>query len=154
MPQIPTNLLIPEFQVSREDIAGQIGLIWELIKVPVIVPVLKLGVYICLAMSLMLFIERLYMGVVIILVKLFWPKPEKRYNWTPIQEDEELGSTNFPVVLVQIPMFNEKEVSFNSHSLFLCFNETLFSVITDTLFFRSTRSPLELPVVSLGRLIV
>ena len=111
MPEIPSNLLIPEsFQVSREDIAGQIGLIWELIKVPLIVPLLKLCVYICLAMSLMLFMERVYMGIVIILVKIFWKKPEKRYNWEAIQDDVELGSTNFPFVLVQIPMFNEKEV--------------------------------------------
>ncbi|KAI9193772.1 hypothetical protein LWI28_000107 [Acer negundo] len=111
MPQISANLLIPEsFQVSREDIAGQIGLIWELIKVPLIVPLLKLCVYICLAMSLMLFMERVYMGIVIILVKIFWKKPEKRYNWEAIQDDVELGSSNFPFVLVQIPMFNEKEV--------------------------------------------
>ncbi|KAK2643536.1 hypothetical protein Ddye_025299 [Dipteronia dyeriana] len=111
MPQISPNLLIPEsFQVSREDIAGQIGLIWELIRVPLIVPLLKLCVYICLAMSLMLFMERVYMGIVIVLVKMFWKKPEKRYNWEAIQDDVELGSSNFPFVLIQIPMFNEKEV--------------------------------------------
>ncbi|KAH7561178.1 hypothetical protein JRO89_XS10G0185500 [Xanthoceras sorbifolium] len=111
MPQISPKLLIPEsFQVSRDDIAGQIGLIWELIKVPLIVPLLQLCVYICLAMSLMLFMERVYMGIVIVLVKLFWKKPEKRYNWHGIQDDVELGSSNFPFVLVQIPMFNEKEV--------------------------------------------
>lgn len=111
MAQISPKFFIPEsFQVSREDIAGQIGLIWELLKAPLIVPLLKLGVYICLAMSLMLFMERVYMGIVIILVKLFWQKPEKRYNWQPIEDDVELGSSNFPVVLIQIPMFNEKEV--------------------------------------------
>lgn len=58
----------------------------------------------------MLFFERLYMGVVIILVKLFWKKPEKRYKYEPIQDDLELGSSNFPHVLIQIPMFNEREV--------------------------------------------
>ncbi|KAI9080137.1 hypothetical protein K1719_037815 [Acacia pycnantha] len=92
------------------DIAGQIQLIWEMVKTPLIVPLLNLGVYICLAMALMLFIERLYMGVVIILVKLFWKKPEQRYRYEPIQDDVELGSSNFPVVLIQIPMFNEREV--------------------------------------------
>lgn len=102
---------IPEaFQNPGYDIAAQIGMMWELIKAPVIVPLLRLGVYICLAMSLMLFMERLYMGVVIILVKLFWKKPEKRYNFEPLQDDVEMGSSNFPVVLIQIPMFNEKEV--------------------------------------------
>ena len=113
MAQISPKLLIPEsFQVSRDDITGQLSLIWELIKAPLIVPLLQLGVYICLAMSLMLFMERVYMGIVIILVKLFWKKPEKRYNFEPIQDDVEQGSSNFPVVLVQIPMFNEKEVNF------------------------------------------
>ncbi|OAY38137.1 glucomannan 4-beta-mannosyltransferase 2 [Manihot esculenta] len=105
------KFIIPEsFQVSSDDIGAQIGLIWELIKAPLIVPLLKLGVYICLTMSLMLFMERLYMGIVIILVKLFWKKPEKRYKWEPLQEDLESGNSNFPVVLVQIPMFNEREV--------------------------------------------
>ncbi|XP_038999113.1 glucomannan 4-beta-mannosyltransferase 2-like [Hibiscus syriacus] len=111
MAQVSPKLLIPEsFQVSRDDITGQPGLIWELIKTPLIVPLLQLGVYICLVMSLMLFCERVYMGIVIILVKLFWKKPEKRYKFELIQDDVELGSSNFPVVLVQIPMFNEKEV--------------------------------------------
>ncbi|KAL6202891.1 hypothetical protein ACLB2K_026595 [Fragaria x ananassa] len=107
-----TKVLIPEtFQGgSSFDIAGQIGLIWELIKAPLIVPLLRVGVYVSLAMALMLFVERVYMGVVIVLVKMFWKKPDKRYNYEPIQEDLELGSSNFPVVLVQIPMFNEREV--------------------------------------------
>ncbi|KAM7522470.1 hypothetical protein LguiA_012372 [Lonicera macranthoides] len=98
------------FQSTTMDMAGQIGLMWDLIKAPVIVPLLRLAVYICLAMELMLFVERLYMGVVIILVRLFWKKPHKRYNFEPIQEDMENGNSDFPVVLVQIPMFNEREV--------------------------------------------
>ncbi|CAB4282918.1 unnamed protein product [Prunus armeniaca] len=111
MAETTTRVLIPEsFQGGTYDIAGQIGLIWELIKAPLIVPLLRVCVYISLAMSLMLFFERLYMGIVIILVKLFWKKPEKRYKYEPIQEDLELGSSNFPVVLIQIPMFNEREV--------------------------------------------
>lgn len=114
MAQDSPKFIIPDsfqFQVSRDDIAGQLALIWELIKAPLIVPLLTLGVYICLAMSLMLFMERVYMGIVIILVKIFWKKPDKRYNWEPIQEDLESGNSNFPVVLIQIPMYNEKEVS-------------------------------------------
>jgi beta-mannan synthase len=103
--------MIPEsFQGTTADMAGQIGLMWELVKAPVIVPLLRLAVYICLAMELMLFAERLYMGIVIILVKLFWKKPHQRYNFEPINEDVELGNSDFPVVLIQIPMFNEREV--------------------------------------------
>lgn len=112
MAQDSPKFIIPEsFQVSRDDIAGQISLIWELIKAPLIVPLLNLGVYICLAMSLMLFMERVYMGIVIVLVKLFWKKPEKRYNWEPMQQTDDLESNlNFPAVVVQIPMYNEREV--------------------------------------------
>ncbi|MED6163519.1 Glucomannan 4-beta-mannosyltransferase 2 [Stylosanthes scabra] len=105
------KVFIPEsIQGVSSHLAGQIQMIWEVVKAPLIVPLLNLSVYICLAMALMLFMERLYMGVVIILVKLFWKKPEQRYKYDPIQDDVELGSSNFPVVLIQIPMFNEREV--------------------------------------------
>ncbi|KAL8057771.1 hypothetical protein ABFX02_04G205100 [Erythranthe guttata] len=114
MAEVSAKSFIPEtFQGYTPEIAGQIGLLWELIKAPLIVPVLTVCVYICLAMSIMVFMERLYMGVVIILVKLFWRKPEKRYKWEPMEEDAddlEAAGANFPIVLVQIPMFNEKEV--------------------------------------------
>ncbi|WZZ04201.1 hypothetical protein YC2023_090122 [Brassica napus] len=43
-------------------------------------------------------------------VKLFKRKPEKVYKWEPMQEDIELGDESYPMVLVQIPMYNEKEV--------------------------------------------
>ena len=122
--------MIPEsfqFQVSSYDISDQLKLIWELIKAPLIVPLLTLGVYISLAMSLMLLMERVYMGIVIILVKLFWKKPEKRYKWEPMQDDIESGNLNFPVVLVQIPMFNEKEVP-SSFSVFFIFSQFVLSL--------------------------
>lgn len=132
MAEVSPKVMIPEsfqFQVSSSDIAGQLTLIWELLKAPLIVPLLTLGVYICLAMSLMLFMERVYMGIVIILVKLFWKKPDKRYKWEPMQDDLESGNLNFPVVLVQIPMFNEKEVP-SSFSVFFIFSQfVLFLVL-------------------------
>ncbi|KAJ4977727.1 hypothetical protein NE237_008507 [Protea cynaroides] len=105
-----TDLLPEAFQGTRDDITGQFGFIWDQIKAPVIVPLLRLGVIVCLAMSVMLFIERVYMGVVITFVKLFGRKPDKRYKWEPLKDDVELGNSAFPTVLVQIPMFNEKEV--------------------------------------------
>jgi beta-mannan synthase len=132
MGEVSQKIMIPEsfqFQVSSYDISGQLKLIWELIKAPLIVPLLTLGVYISLAMSLMLLMERVYMGIVIILVKLFWKKPEKRYKWEPMQDDIESGNLNFPVVLVQIPMFNEKEVP-SSFSVFFIFSQfVLFLVL-------------------------
>lgn len=124
-PGVSPKFVLPEtFDGVRMEITGQLGMIWELVKAPVIVPLLQFSVYICLIMSIMLLCERVYMGIVIVLVKLFWKKPDKRYKFDPIHDDEELGSSNFPVVLVQIPMFNEREVGPSLSSLlcfFLCF---------------------------------
>ena len=125
MGEITQKIVLPEtFQGVRDELAGQFGMMWELIKAPLMVLLLRLGVYICLAMSLMLFCERLYMGIVIILVKLFWKKPEKRCKYETIQEDVEMGSSNFLVVLIQIPMYNERDVQFLCFFYFisLCFD--------------------------------
>lgn len=117
MGEISGKSFIPESLAGySSDIGGQIGMVWELIKAPLIVPLVTICVYICLAMSIMVFMERLYMGVVIVLVKLFWKKPEKRYKWEAMKDDLEEGSGAFPMVLVQIPMFNEKEVSVSPFS--------------------------------------
>ncbi|GJZ50252.1 nucleotide-diphospho-sugar transferase [Tanacetum coccineum] len=34
----------------------------------------------------------------------------KRYKFEPFKDDIELGSSVYPLVLVQVPMFNEREV--------------------------------------------
>ncbi|MBA0692404.1 hypothetical protein Goari_009970 [Gossypium aridum] len=93
------------------EFTGQIELIWEQTKMPLVVPVLKVLVVLCLAMSVMLFIERVYMGIVMVFVQLFRRKPEKMYKWEPMKDDVELGNLGYPMVLVQIPMYNEKELS-------------------------------------------
>ncbi|KAJ0976782.1 hypothetical protein J5N97_012256 [Dioscorea zingiberensis] len=80
------------------------------IKTPVIIPLLRLAVVLCLVMSIMLFMEKVYMALVIIMLKLFGKKPDARYKWEPIKDDLELGNSVYPMVLVQIPMYNEKEV--------------------------------------------
>lgn len=111
MDRFTTTTIIPDaFQGARDDISMQFSIIWDQIKAPLIVPLLRLAVAICLIMSLMLFIERLYMGIVIILVKIFGRKPERRYKWEPIRDDVELGNSAYPMVLIQIPMYNEREV--------------------------------------------
>lgn len=120
MDRLYSTTLLPEaFQGAQDDITLQVRLIWDQVKSPLIVPLLKLTVAICLIMSLMLFVERVYMGIVIMLVKVFGRKPEKRYKWEPMKDDLELGNSAYPMVLVQIPMYNEKEVSYSlSISLF------------------------------------
>ncbi|KAM7255036.1 hypothetical protein ACFE04_020277 [Oxalis oulophora] len=105
-------LLLPEtFRgAGGDDITLRLSMIWSQMKAPLIVPLLRISVHICLVMSIMLFIERLYMGIVIVLVRIFGRKPDVRYKYEPIKEDAELGNFVYPMVLVQIPMFNEREV--------------------------------------------
>ncbi|CAD5177573.1 unnamed protein product [Musa acuminata subsp. malaccensis] len=94
----------------RNDDVTQLGMVWEQVKAPVIVPLLRIAVFLCLAMSVMLFVEKVYMATVILAVKLLRRRPETRYKWEPMEDDMERGSAAYPMVLVQIPMFNEKEV--------------------------------------------
>lgn len=111
MERVSSTTLLPEaFQGARDDITQQMGIVWEHIKSPVVVPLLRLAVLICLAMSLMLFVEKVYMAVVIVLIRLFRRRPETSYKWEPMGEDPEAGNAAYPMVLVQIPMYNEKEV--------------------------------------------
>lgn len=113
MDHLSSTTLLPEtFSGAKDDVTEQFLIIWGQIKAPLIVPLLKIAVFLCLAMSAMLFVERVYMAVVITLVKLFGRKPDKRYKWEPLKDDLELGNSAYPMVLVQIPMYNEKEVCF------------------------------------------
>ncbi|XP_023640891.1 probable mannan synthase 7 isoform X1 [Capsella rubella] len=93
-----------------EDIIARIGLWWEKTRAVVVVPVFKFLVALCLIMSVMLFVEVMYMGIVVLYVKLFKRKPEKVYKWEAMEDDVEFGTATYPMVLVQIPMYNEKEV--------------------------------------------
>lgn len=111
MEKLSSAPLLPEsFHGARDDIGGQITTIWWQIKTPLIVPLLRVAVFLCLAMSIMLVAEKVYMAAVIAFIKLRGRRPEKVYKWEPISDDLELGSSAYPMVLVQIPMFNEKEV--------------------------------------------
>jgi beta-mannan synthase len=100
------------FQEGREGISIQFESVWRQIREPLIVPLLRVAVFLCLGMSLMMLVERVYMGIVICLVKLFGRKPEKCYKYETFKEDVELGNSNYPMVLIQVPMYNEREVNF------------------------------------------
>ncbi|CAN6814110.1 unnamed protein product [Brassica oleracea] len=103
---------VRSFKASTwEDTITRISLWWEQARAVVVVPVFKFLVALCLIMSVMLFVEMMYMGLVVAYIKLFKRKPEKVYKWEAMEEDDvECGSESFPMVLVQIPMYNEKEV--------------------------------------------
>ncbi|CAI9759798.1 unnamed protein product [Fraxinus pennsylvanica] len=111
---LSTGTMMPEMEVlssRRNNVFGPVGLLWQQAKAPLIVLFLKIMVIVCLIMSTMLLVERVYMGIVILFVKLLRQKPEKWYKWEPIKEDDlEQGNLSIPLVLVQIPICNEKEV--------------------------------------------
>lgn len=108
-PHPPRRAAPPERE--RERAMDALPEAWSQVRAPVIVPLLRLAVAVCLTMSVLLFLERVYMAVVISGVRLLRLRPDRRYRCDPLPEDDpELGSSAFPVVLVQIPMFNEREV--------------------------------------------
>lgn len=117
-------------RVSAERNAGRGGgyyleVVVVGIRAKFVAPVLWVVVVICLVMSVMLGTEVVLLSAVSLFVKLFRRRPtEKRYKWHPIDivTDDDLEaaavatavsspmSLAFPLVLVQIPMYNEKEV--------------------------------------------
>lgn len=105
---------------SAADIKGKIGPVWEIIKGFFVVPVLRFALYICLVLSFLLFVEWVHMMFLAALAKIFRKRPGKRYKWEPMKGDLENGSVDFPLVLVQIPIYNEIEVNFFS-CVWICF---------------------------------
>ncbi|KAG0552616.1 hypothetical protein BDA96_01G522500 [Sorghum bicolor] len=97
---------------------------WAAVRARAVAPVLEAAVWACLAMSVMLVLEVCYMSVAsFVAVNLLRRTPERRYRWEPMpsgtaggqQDDEEAavgsgGGEAYPMVLVQIPMYNEREV--------------------------------------------
>jgi beta-mannan synthase len=97
---------------------------WQAVRWHVVVPGLQLAVYVCATMSLMLFLERLYMAAVVAGLwlqrrrkragrrRLARDDARKRMRLDDDDDDLESGEDRrCPMVLVQIPMFNERQVS-------------------------------------------
>eukprot|EP01018_Ginkgo_biloba_P020544 Gb_19004 [translate_table: standard] len=93
MDRLPTTTILPEtLQGIRDNMIEQIALFWQLIHAPIVAPFCNMVVYIFLVMSVMLFIESVCMVVVIVLVKVFGKRPEKRYKWEPIKDNVEIDN--------------------------------------------------------------
>ncbi|XP_051120535.1 glucomannan 4-beta-mannosyltransferase 2-like isoform X2 [Andrographis paniculata] len=110
MAEISVKNVILEWLFGSAINFAKIGDWWRTIRALYIVPIVRVSLYICLVMSTMLLLEWFYIGAVFIYVKLFRRTPQKRYKWEPFGEDSETANADFPMVLVQIPLFNEKEV--------------------------------------------
>ena len=103
---------------------------WLRIRAPVIAPVLQLAVDICLLLVIMMFVDRMSMAALSAYFRLLGKRPEKQYKWEAITHDRmimdhhdhdhdgSITTSSFPKVLVQIPMFNEKEVGIPVHPVY------------------------------------
>ncbi|KAJ4704959.1 Glucomannan 4-beta-mannosyltransferase 9 [Melia azedarach] len=103
------NLIFQEPQVRVTDVTSNLSYAWNSIRVPLIVPLVRLAIILCSVMSVMLLIERVYMAMVILFLKLLGKKRYTKYKLEEMKQDLELNKS-YPMVLVQIPMYNEKEV--------------------------------------------
>ncbi|KAJ3677385.1 hypothetical protein LUZ60_003109 [Juncus effusus] len=90
--------------------AAQLTDVWYLFRTFVLVPLVRISISLCLAMSVVIFLEKFGMGMISLYSKVFRRRPYRVYKCDPIVADLESGSAIFPMVLVQIPMYNEKEV--------------------------------------------
>nr|CAB3470915.1 unnamed protein product [Digitaria exilis] len=116
------GVALPEWGTMPAGSGGDAAAaVWRQVKSPVVVPLLWLSVALCLAMSVMLLAEKAYMVAVVLSTRLLGHRrrPDRRYRWEPIgdgdgDDDVEAGgggrSEAYPMVLVQIPMYNEREV--------------------------------------------
>jgi beta-mannan synthase len=84
--------------------------LWLAVRAPVVAPLLQFAINVCLVMVTMLFVERIFMCGVMVFVKLLRRSPATQYKFEPIRDDMEFGNSAYPLVLVQVPMFNEREV--------------------------------------------
>uniref|UniRef100_A0A0E0GMX6 glucomannan 4-beta-mannosyltransferase n=1 Tax=Oryza nivara TaxID=4536 RepID=A0A0E0GMX6_ORYNI len=84
-----------------------------------VAPALQVGVWACMLMSVMLVVEATYNSAVSVAARLVGWRPERRFKWEPLgggagAGDEEKGeaaaAAAYPMVMVQIPMYNELEV--------------------------------------------
>ncbi|KAJ8501215.1 hypothetical protein OPV22_011767 [Ensete ventricosum] len=96
--------------LATAQVLNRAATAWAAVRAAVVVPSMNAAVAVCLAMSVMLVVEKLSMALVALYVKVFRRTPERIYKWEPLSQDVELSSLAYPLVLVQIPMFNEREV--------------------------------------------
>lgn len=111
-------------------------------KDSLMVATLKIAVFMCVTMSMMLLVDKVYMLMVVSFVKLFGREPQK---WEALNDDAELGNTNYPMVLVQIPMCNEKQASTSISSLIHFYQHMQIKSIIDTCRYISSPSELHAP---------
>lgn len=97
--------------IFREPgIAVSLSDAWKQLRGSLVAPVLRFALFACVLMSIMLFVERVYMTAVILYVKVLGKKRYAQYNLNAVREKMKRDG-QYPKVLIQIPMYNESEVN-------------------------------------------
>ncbi|CAM6087840.1 unnamed protein product [Calypogeia fissa] len=111
MARLGSGFMAQSMDPANEDTIESLASLWLRWRAPVIAPIVQLAINICLVMVAMMFLERLYMCVVLFYVKVLRRTPSRTYKFIPMRDDgTELGTSHYPMVLVQVPMYNEREV--------------------------------------------
>ncbi|CAO2206829.1 unnamed protein product [Urochloa humidicola] len=109
-------------RVDWAGVAAQCAWAAARARAAAVVPAVRLLVLLSLAMTVMILAEKLFVCAVCLAVRALRLGPHRRYRWEPIAAagggDEESGgggaatatAAKYPMVLVQIPMYNEREV--------------------------------------------
>lgn len=95
--------------VLQDPITVSLTDAWQNIRVSALMPYLYVSFYACAILSTMLFAERIQMTAVILWVKLSGIERYTKSKLEVLQKDMEENKSH-PMVLIQIPMFNEREV--------------------------------------------
>lgn len=82
---------------------------WAEARAGLLVPLLRAAVLLCTAMSLIVLAEKVFLGAVSSVAKLRRRRPGRVCRCDP-DEEAAAASQAYPMVLVQIPMYNEREV--------------------------------------------
>jgi len=84
---------------------------WAKVRAGLLVPLLRAAVLLCTAMSVIVLAEKVFLRTVSSVMKLRRRRPWRVYRCNPIERpDKDEEAAAYPMVLVQIPMYNEEEV--------------------------------------------
>ena len=108
---------------------------WAEVRAGLLVPLLRAAVLLCTAMSVIVLAEKVFLGAVSSVMKLRRRRPSRVYRCDPIaRPDKDEEAAAYPMVLVQIPMYNEKEVMYRTtfvSGVSVFFRTLLLSVNSD-----------------------
>ncbi|KAJ3685429.1 hypothetical protein LUZ61_014593 [Rhynchospora tenuis] len=104
------TMAIPSFRVNVNDLFGSIYTGWMRIRAEYIAPPLQLLSDVCVVLFLIQSADRLILCLGCFWIKLRRVKPVPKAGYGSKEDSDPEAGEHFPMVLVQIPMCNEREV--------------------------------------------